>query len=133
MKIPPKDAAGFSRWLICEGACDGARAWADGKDLATIWQTCECGDWLEWLLDKCSYEWTDAALAEYKSATVAAVAKYRNVTDQALAKYERALAPALAEYRRVRDQARDECQCALADEIRRIVGDVFKTGSPLDA
>jgi len=33
-------------------ACPGAREWADGKDLRTIWTTCERGDWLLWLLRK---------------------------------------------------------------------------------
>lgn len=47
MRIPPKDAAGLAKWLLDEDACGEARAWADGKDLATAWRTCERGDWLE--------------------------------------------------------------------------------------
>ena len=33
-------------------ACSEARKWAEGKDLRTVWMTCERGDWLLWLLRK---------------------------------------------------------------------------------
>ena len=32
------------------GACIEARKWAEGKDLATIWSTCDQPDWLLWLV-----------------------------------------------------------------------------------
>lgn len=31
------------------GACSSAKIWAKGKDLATIWTTCDRADWLFWL------------------------------------------------------------------------------------
>jgi hypothetical protein len=33
-------------------ACSPAKEWAKGKDLATVWATCERGDWMLWLLEK---------------------------------------------------------------------------------
>ena len=41
-----------SKLLLSLGACTEAREWADGKDLRTIWTTCERGDRLLWLLRK---------------------------------------------------------------------------------
>ena len=42
----------FSELLSNLGACSDARAWARGKDLHTVWTTCERGDWLLWLCGK---------------------------------------------------------------------------------
>ena len=101
MKQPPFEADAFAAWLIEHDACNEARVWAEGKDLLTIWTTCERGDWLEWLLRVCDYIWTDQAWAEYKRVTAQALAEYERVTAQALAEYERVTAQALAEYERV--------------------------------
>ena len=66
MIYPPNDVAGFGQWLIDHNACAEARTWAQGKDLKTVWATCERGDWMEWLLDACGYKWTATAWAEYQ-------------------------------------------------------------------
>lgn len=42
----------FSNLLRSVRACDSAREWAEGKDLATVWATCERGDWLLWLVGR---------------------------------------------------------------------------------
>ena len=34
------------------GACFDAKTWAKGKDLHTIWTTCDRGDWLLWIAGK---------------------------------------------------------------------------------
>ncbi len=39
----------FKQLLIDLRACSAARAWAEGMDLKTAWDTCEHGDWLLWL------------------------------------------------------------------------------------
>ena len=39
----------FSILLDSLGACLEAKKWATGKDLKTVWETCERGDWLLWL------------------------------------------------------------------------------------
>jgi hypothetical protein len=51
----PQDAEGFSKWLADNCACRKAREWAQGKDLRTIWNTCEEGNWLCWLLAVSKY------------------------------------------------------------------------------
>jgi len=66
VKNIPQDAAGFAKWLLDKGACSEARRWADGKSLPEIWESCERGDWLEWLLDAVNYKWAATALAEYQ-------------------------------------------------------------------
>ena len=66
VKNIPQDAAGFAKWLLDKGACSEALRWADGKSLPEIWESCERGDWLEWLLDAVNYKWAATALAEYQ-------------------------------------------------------------------
>ena len=39
----------FSNLLSSLSACHEASEWAGGKDLKTVWETCERGDWLLWL------------------------------------------------------------------------------------
>ena len=39
----------FSSLLDSLRACPEAKKWATGKDLKTVWETCERGDWLLWL------------------------------------------------------------------------------------
>ncbi len=43
------NAIEFNQLLIDLDACADARAWAKGKDLKTVWNTCDRGDWLLWL------------------------------------------------------------------------------------
>jgi len=40
----------FKKLLTSLGACEDATEWAKGKDLKTVWETCERGDWLLWLI-----------------------------------------------------------------------------------
>jgi immunity protein 5 of polymorphic toxin system len=42
----------FRRLLKKLGACEEALEWSKDKDLKTVWETCERGDWLLWL---CGY------------------------------------------------------------------------------
>jgi hypothetical protein len=37
-------------------ACEAARSWAEGKDLATIWSTCPHGLWMLWLIRQQVYK-----------------------------------------------------------------------------
>jgi hypothetical protein len=46
------DALEFKNLLIEKRACEDARLWAEGKDLKTVWETCERADWLLWLCGK---------------------------------------------------------------------------------
>ena len=82
----------FAKWLLDEGACAEARVWQEGKSLVTVWESCERGDWLEWLLSHCNYQWTDAAWAEYERVKAPALAEYERVKVPAWAEYERVTA-----------------------------------------
>ena len=44
------NALQFAEYLKSINACDPACEWQDGKDLETVWNTCERGDWMIWLL-----------------------------------------------------------------------------------
>jgi len=79
MKNPPMDAQAFANWLNDEGACRESLKWQHGKNLRETWDTCQCGDWLEWLLDACGYQWKAPALAEYKCVKALAWAEYERV------------------------------------------------------
>jgi hypothetical protein len=46
------DAKEFMKLLTSLYACNEAKAWAEDKDLLTVWETCERGDWMLWLLGK---------------------------------------------------------------------------------
>ena len=46
------DAKEMRFLLVKLDACKEAREWAADKSLAEIWQTCERGDWLLWLLGR---------------------------------------------------------------------------------
>lgn len=37
-------------------ACDEATAWAEGKDIATAWATCERTEWMLWWLRRCDFD-----------------------------------------------------------------------------
>ena len=91
MKNPPMEAQAFAQWLNNEGDCPELLKWQHGKTLREAWDTCHRGDWLEWLLNACGYQWKAPALAEYK-----------RVKDPAWAEYNRVTAPAWAEYQRVK-------------------------------
>ena len=80
MEIPPHDAQAFTKWLGDENACSEALQWQAGKTLTQTWESCERGDWLEWLLSCCGYQWTAPAWAEYQKVTAPALAKYEKVT-----------------------------------------------------
>ena len=43
-------ATEFKKLLTKLGACREAVEWAKGKNLKTVWETCEHGDWLLWLV-----------------------------------------------------------------------------------
>ena len=102
MKNPPQNARAFAKWLNDQGACSEALKWQSGKSLRENWDSCERGDWLEWLLNECGYQWTAPAEEAYQKA-------------KALAQYERVTATAWAEYQRVK-----------ADTIRTLIPYPFK-------
>ena len=137
MKNPPFEAQAFAKWLNGKGACRESLKWQHGKTLRETWDTCERGDWLEWLLNACGYQWTAPAwaeyervkaqaLAEYRRVTAQAWAEYERVTDPALAEYERVTAQALAEYERVKAPAWAEYERVKADTIRMLIPYPFK-------
>ena len=115
MKNPPMEARAFAKWLNDEGACRESLKWQHGKTLRETWDTCQRGNWLEWLLNACRYQWKAPAWAEYERVTAPALAEYERVKDHALAEYERVTAHALAEYERVK-----------ADTIRTLIPYPFK-------
>lgn len=92
MKNPPEDAAAFAKWLNDQEACREALKWQRGRTLRETWDSCERGDWLEWLLSECNYQWAAPASAEYDRVTAPAWAEYERVTAPALAKYQRVTA-----------------------------------------
>ena len=106
MKNPPMEASEFSMWLNNEGACRESLKWQHGKTLRETWDTCERGDWLEWLLEVCGYQWTAQDRTEYE-----------RMTDQAWDEFERAW----AQYKRVTDQAWAEYDRVTADTIRALI------------
>ena len=126
MKNPPFEAQAFAKWLNGKGACRESLKWQHGKTLRETWDTCERGDWLEWLLNACGYQWTAPALAEYGRVKAQAWAEYERVTAPALAEYERVKAPAWAEYARVKATAWAEYERVKADTIRRLIPYPFK-------
>ena len=82
----------FAAWLKQHHACEETLTWAADKTLRAVWDTCERGDWLEWLLFACGYRWEPPALAEYERVKAPALAKYERVTATALAEYTRVAA-----------------------------------------
>ena len=110
MKNPPMEAQAFAKWLNDEGACREALKWQHSKTLRETWDTCQRGDWLEWLLNVCGYQWPALAWA-----------KYERVKAPALAEYERVTAPAWAEYYRVKAPALAECERVTADTTRTLI------------
>ena len=56
------NALQFAEYLKSINACDPACKWQEGKDLETVWNTCERGDWMIWLLVNSENEVTDREL-----------------------------------------------------------------------
>ena len=79
MKHPPIEAMALAKWLLDEGACSAARVWQEGKSLVTVWESCERGDWIEWLLSHCNYQWKAPAWDEYKRVKALALDEYERV------------------------------------------------------
>ena len=102
------NASETSKLLRKLGACSEAREWAVGKDMPTIWATCERGDWLEWLLNAIEYTWPAEIRAEYLRIADQAQAEFNRIKDQAQAEFNRITAPARAEYIHIADQAQEE-------------------------
>ena len=133
MKNPPMEAQAFAEWLNGERACRESLKWQHGKNLCETWDTCQRGDWLEWLLNTCGYQWTAQALAEYARVKASALAEYERVTAPAWAEYERVTAPALDEYERVLALAWAEYQRVTAPalaEYQRVTADTIRTLTP---
>ena len=63
---PPMEAQAFAKWLNDAGACRESLKWQHSKTLRETWDTCQRGDWLEWLLNACGYQWKAPAWAEYQ-------------------------------------------------------------------
>ena len=114
MRQPPIEAEAFAKWLHEEGACGESRRWSKGLDLLTIWNTCERGDWLEWLLNTCGYQWTAPAKEAYQKATAPAEEAYRKATAPAWEAYEKARAPAEEAYQKATATAWEAYQKATA-------------------
>ena len=104
------EAAKFHAWLKDAGGCADCRSWSKGLDLLTIWNTCERGDWLEWLLNACDYQWTATALEAYQKATATAEKAY-----------QKAKAPAEEAYRKAKATAEEAYLKAKATSIRGII------------
>ena len=121
MRNPPFEAELFAKWLNDKLACREALKWQHGRTLRETWDQCERGDWLEWLLDACGYQWTAAVLAKYECVNAAAWAEYNRVNAPALAEYQRVKAPAWDEYQRVTAAASAEYQRVKADAIRTLI------------
>jgi hypothetical protein len=110
VRQPPIEAEAFAKWLRDEGACGESRRWSKGLDLLTIWNTCERGDWLEWLLNACGYQWTAPAYEAYQKAKAPAYEAY-----------QKAKAPTYEAYQKAMATAEEAYQKATATSIRKIV------------
>jgi len=136
-------AAKFHVWLKVAGGCVDCRSWSKGKDLRTIWDTCQRGDWLEWLLNACGYQLTATAYEAYRKATATAYEAYRKAkapaeeayrkakataeeayrkaTAPAYEAYRKATAPAEEAYRKATVPAEEAYRKATATSIREII------------
>ena len=52
----------FTEYLKSIDACTTAIEWQEGKAIETVWNTCERGDWMIWLLVNSKNEVTDREL-----------------------------------------------------------------------
>ena len=82
----PMNEKKFTKFCKRDGACPKGLAWIKGKSAAEFWDTCERGDWMEWLLNAIGFKWPVPAQAEYDRVTAPALAKYVRVTAAALRK-----------------------------------------------
>jgi hypothetical protein len=107
-------------------ACEEARLWCAGKNLATAWETCQRGDWMKWLLVEMGYPWTATAWDEYRRIEATALAEYRRI--EATALDERIKSTSWDEYERIEAPARAEFRRIAATAIRNLVSyeDVLK-------
>ena len=115
------NASETSKLLRKLGACPVAREWAAGKDMPTIWATCERGDWLEWLLNAIKYPWPAEIRAEYLRIADQAQAEFNRIKDQAQAEFNRITAPARAEYDRITAPAWEEYDRITAQALRNMI------------
>lgn len=58
------NAEQFQDKLTQLDACNEACIWAKGKDLETVWATCQRGDWMLWLARKCNVDKRKLTLAK---------------------------------------------------------------------
>ena len=114
MRQHPIEAEVFAKWLRDEGACGESRRWSKGLDLLTKWNTCERGDWLEWLLNACGYQWTAPAWEAYRKATAPAEEAYQKATATAKEAYQKATATAEEAYQKATATAWEAYQKATA-------------------
>ena len=121
MRKPPIEAEAFAKWLRDEGACGESRRWSKGLDLLTIWNTCERGDWLEWLLNTCGYQWTAPAWEAYREAKDTAEEAYQKAKAPAWEAYQKAKAPAWEAYQKATAPAEEAYRKAKATSIREII------------
>ena len=110
MKNPPMEAAAFAKWLNDQGACREVLKWQSGKSLRETWDSCERGDWLEWLLSECGYQWKAPAWEAYQKAKATAEKAY-----------QKAKAPAEEAYQKATATAEEAYQKATATSIRDII------------
>jgi hypothetical protein len=50
LTLPNLSANKFSTLLLNLRACESASIWAEGKDFYEVWNECQRGDWMIWLL-----------------------------------------------------------------------------------
>jgi hypothetical protein len=108
------EAAAFAKWLNDEGACRESLKWQHGKTLRKTWDTCQRGDWLEWLLNACGYQWKATAYEAYQKATVPAYEAYQKAKVPAYEAYQKATAPAYEAYQKAKAPAYEAYQKAKA-------------------
>ena len=102
MTNPPMEAEKFHVWLKDAGGCVACRSWSRGKDLRTIWDTCQRGDWLAWLLNACGYQWTAPAYEAYHKAAATAEKAYQKATAPDHEAYHKAKATAEKAYHKAK-------------------------------
>ena len=96
------EAAAFAKWLNDKGACRESLKWQHGKTLRKTWDTCQRGDWLEWLLNACGYQWTAPAYEAYHKAAATAEKAYQKATAPDHEAYHKAKATAEKAYHKAK-------------------------------
>ena len=115
------EAAAFAKWLNDKGACRESLKWQHGKTLRKTWDTCQRGDWLEWLLNACGYQWTATASEAYRKAKATALEAYLKATAPAEEAYQKATAPDHEAYHKAKATAEKAYHKAKATSIREII------------